>query len=144
VITYDADSNPVTQDWGKAMLEVMLGRSELNSISLLHNAIAIRPWEESVTKGHKIVTLPHPEMFNVTMWRAQAVMEGLKGWGYYGHVERSIWQPGKNAFLHDFREDFCPIQPLPIYVEWKVKHAFEGFEGNFHEYLALFAPHLLS
>jgi hypothetical protein len=140
IIGYDPDSNPLTPNWLVAMVKAMTDSPQLTSISLMHEHIVERPWKLTEVNGIKLATLPHPEMFNATIWRYKALKEGLKGQGFYGHVEAAMFKPGTHAYLYDYRETVCPIHHPQIYNDWKSAHAFNGYAGNFDEYVKDKAP----
>lgn len=135
IIGYDPDSNPLTQDWLKTMIEAMKLKPELDSLSLMHEHILPRPWTIQEVNGIKYAYLPHPEMYNVTIWRYRGIKDGLKGKGFYGHVEMAMYKTGKHAYLYDYRETLCPLQHPQVYNDWKSAHAFRGYAGNFDQYL---------
>ena len=135
IIGMDPDSNPITQDWLKVMVETMQAGPQLDSLSLMHEHIVQREWEVEFIGGHRVAFLPRPEMKNVTIWRLGSIRDGLKQKGFYGFTEILMWAPRKHGYLYDFRETLCPIQHPVEYNDWKRIHAFDGYAGNFDEYL---------
>lgn len=145
ILGYDADSYPCTQGWLRALCEIMASDQTLGSVSLLHNAIAVRPWKHETIGGHRVVSLLHPEMVNVTLWRGKVLREkGLQALSdFYGFVEVAMakefaLQKLRGVYAYDFREDFHPIQQPKIYVKWKEAHAFGRYKGNFDAYVKEF------
>lgn len=136
VLGYDPDSNPITKDWLLAMKEVMLADTSLTHLSLLHEHIVNRAWIRREVAGYKLVSLPHPEMFNVTIWRGSYLKSGAvkQGRPYYGFVETET-KGGRHAYLYDYREDLCPIPHDPRYNRWKHDHAVGNYPGNFDQYI---------
>lgn len=135
IIGMDPDSNPKTYGWLKAMVATMEVGKDLMSLSLMHDHLVDRPWEHEFIGGNKVSFLPHPEMMNVTLWRAGAIRGGLKQSGFYGHNERLMWSPKKMGYLYDFRETLCPLPHPQSYNEWKSAHAFQGYKGNYDQWV---------
>lgn len=135
IIGMDPDSNPITPNWLTAMVATMRASKELNSVSLMHEHLVDRPWEHEFIGGSKVSFLPHPEMMNVTIWRAGSIRGGMKSLGLYGHNERLMWKPKTVGYLYDYRETICPIQHPKAYNDWKMAYAFNGYPHNFDQWL---------
>lgn len=138
ILTYDGDSNPITQGWLLEMQRALDLYPELTSVSLMHEHILERGWQiNAPTDGRpKLARIPL-EMFNVTLWRGSTLAGGLKGLAaspYYGSVETAMNQQLNHAYLWDYREGGNPIPHHPLYTEWKFQHAIKGDQRNFDEY----------
>lgn len=138
IVGMDPDSNPITYGWLPAMVKTMEAGKDLMSVSLMHEHIVQRNWEVEFIGGNRVAFLPHPEMMNLSMWRVGAIRDGLKQSGFYGHTERMMWAPKKNAYLYDFRETLCPIQHPASYNTWKRRHAFDGYTKNYDDFIKEF------
>lgn len=138
IIGYDSDSNPRTQGWLKALVNVMETDLNLNSLSLMHDHLLERPWILREVAGHRVASLPHVEMANVTIWRAGPLLAkgGIKsGRKFYGFNEVCMFEKEKSGYLYDFRETLCEIQHDDLYNKWKSLHAMNQFPDNFDVYL---------
>lgn len=142
VLNYDLDSNPITEGWLEAMIEVMNADPTLGYVALLDNRCeAGKPWTFETIAGHKIALLPHADMWNVTLFRGKVIKDGMKAdTKYYGLVEtamRKHMEPMglRMGYLYDFREDVCPINHPHSYFLYKQEHAAGRYAGTFEEYL---------
>lgn len=145
VLIYDPDSNPKTDGWLEAMLATMNADPTLGYVSLLDNRNTDRPWTYEEIGGNKVAFLPHPEMFNVTLFRATVLKKGFLAdsdkWNapFYGHVETAFFKHVRelgmrNGYMFDYREDKCPIPHPKVYDKWKEDHALGRYPGNFDAY----------
>lgn len=140
ILTYDPDSNPINPGWLKAMKEVLDADPSIPYISLMHSVcVDHRPWLMREVAGHRVASDPEPEMFNVTLWRAEHLMVGLRApCEYYGGIEADLFRVRKlkGSYMFDFREDPCPIHHPQIYTDWKDAHGRLGtYRGNFDQYV---------
>ncbi len=144
IVTYDPDSNPITEGWLEAMVEAMEADKNLAYLSLLPNVIhKNRIWNPETISGTGIkICYNVLDMVNVTIWRMSFLTKtkGILGNSWYGHIESQMAQQArylslKHAFLYDYREDECPIPHTEKYVQWKKDVAFGGCNQNFAEYL---------
>lgn len=144
ILIYDPDSNPVSQNWIRAMIATLDEEPNLGYVSLLPEACVDRPWTFKNVAFHKVAFLDRPEMINVTLFRGAVLKNGIQSCRpsspYYGHVEPWLSDHAqklgyRNGYLYDFREARCPIPHPQVYTDWKYAHAFGGFSGNFSEYL---------
>ena len=144
ILGFDPDSFPLDYGWLAAAKTVMLN-SDLDSVSLIHTAIINRPWQFQIINGIKVGSLPFPEMYNVTVWRAGWLLDNkLAGSGFYGHVESALHHKNKHGYLLEYAESHHPIPHPEIYVEWKRVHASGEYKGNFDQFVVTTKSPLLN
>ncbi len=143
ILTYDSDSMPVTKGWDSAMVKVLDTDPKFAAVSLSINAdLACKNWAEEDVGG---IVVKHPaegiEMINVTMWRFSFIKQvgGIGGSNFYGYTEHAMFQPMaelglKHGYLRDYSENPRPVEPHPVYLEWKREHVAFRFTGNFDAY----------
>ena len=137
ILGFDYDSWPVTPGWCEALVCGMKN-SNFDSISLLHSDIKEihdqrkTKWITSVCGGVRVGKLVHPEMFNLTIWRAAWLKaHPLVGHGFYGHVESLTHGYNNHGYTLDYLEGHHPIPCSATYHEWKRSHAGGNFKENF-------------
>lgn len=143
IIGIDPDSNPLTAGWDVAALQALEQDPTLGAVSLMHSAIALRPWnyERQPATGIYLATLAGPEMFNVTVWKSAFLRDtgGLLALlPLYGHVEVAMQRAAASrgwrmAYLRDFQEGMNDVAHDPEYNAWKAA-AVAGDNRNFDEY----------
>lgn len=143
ILNYDLDSNPLSYGWLSAMIDVMRADPSLGYVALLDDrCVENRPWQFETIAGHKMA-FADTDMWNVTLFRASVLREGMKAqYKYYGQVELPMQEHVKSlgmrfGYLYDFRES-CPPFTLAhdsIYTQYKADHVSRKFDGSFDEYL---------
>ena len=137
MLGFDYDSYPVTPGWLEAMIDGMKF-SNLDSLHLLHSDIKEihekrgTKWSVNEYGGVRVGTLPHPEMFNLTIWRgAWLKQHPMVGQGFYGHIESMTHGYNNHGYTVDFLEGHNPVFIPPTYQDWKRAHAGGNYLGNF-------------
>ena len=145
VLGVDPDSNIITKDWGKKMIEVFNADKTIGALSLLHDAIVPHnenEWKKECIADTTVGFLNKPEMFNVTGWRGDFLnlTNGIHAKNpYYGHVEVAMREKSQKAkyrlgYLLDYKETFQKVSHDEIYNKWKAE-AVAGEKRNFDEWL---------
>lgn len=143
VIGYDPDSNPITMNWGKSLVDVMIADPSIPYLSLMHaHVLKNRNWKIREVAGHRVASDDHAEMFNVTIWRGSVIKNGFPMDGkMWGGLESMLWSNGiKGEYLIDVLEDCMSIGHPKEYTDWKIKHNSGEFPQNFDEYVKLNPP----
>lgn len=137
LIGYDPDSNPLTDGWGKALVDVMSADPQLDYLSLMPVVhLLTHRWQFKVVRGHRVAWDDRPEMFGVTAWRGKFIKRGLPDHRLYGGVEGDMHALGHvNHYLYDFREGERAFPHPASYTQWKREHVAGTFPGNFDEFV---------
>lgn len=138
ILCYDPDSNPITQGWFDAMVEVMLADPSLPYVSLMHTDwVEGRGWSFREVSGKKLAYRETAEAMNVTLYRNGAIPNGMRAPNaHYGGIEARFFADGiKGAYLYDFRETYCPIPHPQEYIDWKGAHGGGRDKRNFDQYI---------
>lgn len=135
-ILFDGDSYPVTPDWHIPLLKLLDDPSVV--WGSLYNQISYREMSErggnkSVVSGYK-VTIPTGAVMNSVSSFSIEWINSVHGFTepnkFYGGLEVHMWAKipkGKKwIFLDDYAETINPIEPDPIYTQYKWAHAHEG------------------
>lgn len=142
VFTVDPDSCPATEGWVTAMFRAFENSPRLGSISLMLPQLKSRLWAiELGGLSPRIGRLDKVEMFNVTAFRGELLLEGFAGNSrFYGHVEVPMWNRALSmgfyhGYLLDYHEESNPVPHDRGYIRWKELHASGQFSGNFDDFV---------
>lgn len=142
ILCFDADAFPAREGWLQAMMRVMAVGSKIGYLSLLPHQVKRDDWNVETIAGYRVGFLDQAEMINISLWRGSVLREGMKAnSAYYGHIEVPMLKKAQSmglrvGYLLDYPDAPHPIPHHPKYTEWKNAHAFEGYKGNFDEFLS--------
>lgn len=149
IISIDPDSWPMQNGWDLALWQVAqdprIGWAACKNIIASNNELAHRRHVDMKINNIDVHICDTPMMMagvNILKMDWIRALGGQKqGNPFYGGVELCLWPylikaNYRLALLKDFY-DSTELQSShdPLYIEWKVSHAFRGYRKNFDDYL---------
>jgi len=135
VILLDPDTNPVTPDWGKAMVDVHMAEKKVAWVSTtfpqVDKEFSERKHKEYEVAGYRVLEPTETMINSICSFKTKVVRE-IGGFydatPWYGGFEAMMWNKiqGKYKwlFLKDYKEAADPrFESDPIYRQYKVELA---------------------